>query len=137
MTTAVDLEAQGLSEPKLNEQESATDDGESEIVGKKGLNLRWSRLSKKVEIQEQNSGLLRSSIATPSQESREELARTATPIKTILNDVSGMASPGEILALMGPSGSGKVITFLWFCHEIYAFISKIEPFSTYKTDKSN
>jgi len=107
MTTAVDLEAQGLSEPKLNEQESATDDGESEIVGKKGLNLRWSRLSKKVEIQEQNSGLLRSSIATPSQESREELARTATPIKTILNDVSGMASPGEILALMGPSGSGK------------------------------
>jgi len=112
MTTAVDLEAQGLSEPKLNEQESATDDGESEIVGKKGLNLRWSRLSKKVEIQEQNSGLLRSSIATPSQESREELAHTATPIKTILNDVSGMASPGEILALMGPSGSGKVITFL-------------------------
>lgn len=29
------------------------------------------------------------------------------PIKTILNGVSGSASPGEVLALMGPSGSGE------------------------------
>jgi ABC-type multidrug transport system fused ATPase/permease subunit len=84
---------------------------ESEIVGKKGLHLRWSRLVKSVEIREQNSGLLRGSISTPSHQSNEDFKKAVTQTKTILNEVSGTASPGEVLALMGPSGSGKVRIF--------------------------
>lgn len=55
------------------------------------------------------SGLIRGSIAAPSPSANisESKKKGVTTVKTILNDISGSASPGEILALMGPSGSGK------------------------------
>lgn len=53
-----------------------------------------------------HSGLIRGSIAAPANTS-ESKKKGITTVKTILNDISGSASPGEILALMGPSGSGK------------------------------
>jgi ABC-type multidrug transport system ATPase subunit len=55
------------------------------------------------------SGLIRGSIAAPSPATNSEVKKkgSTTTIKTILNGVSGSASPGEILDLMGPSGSGK------------------------------
>lgn len=74
-----------------------------------GKFLRWTHITKEVEVKEANSGLLRGSIAAPSPESADDLkkAGTQTVKKTILNGVSGSAAPGEVLALMGPSGSGK------------------------------
>jgi ABC-type multidrug transport system fused ATPase/permease subunit len=69
--------------------------------------LRWSRITKRVEVKEVNVGLLRSSIAAPPALS-EDARKSGPQIKTILNEVSGSAVPGEVLALMGPSGSGKV-----------------------------
>ena len=61
-------------------------------------------------MKEVNAGLLRSSIAAPSPS--EESRKSGPQIKTILNQVSGSAIPGEVLALMGPSGSGKVFYFI-------------------------
>lgn len=85
--------------------------------GKPGCYLRWSRISKIVEVKEVNAGLVRSSIAskpptisesTTSGEKNANSAASGSPkMKVILNEVSGSARPGEILALMGPSGSGK------------------------------
>ena len=74
-----------------------------------GKFLRWTSITKEVEVKEANSGLLRGSIAAPSPESAEDLKKAGTQAvkKTILNGVSGSAAPGEVLALMGPSGSGK------------------------------
>lgn len=55
------------------------------------------------------SGLIRASIAAPPSSSPDAKKKgLTTNMKTILNEVSGTAAPGEILALMGPSGSGKV-----------------------------
>jgi len=95
-----------------------------------GKHLRWTRITKTVEIKEINNGLLRGNIATSKKIRRSitsppsshdetfavEEASTDAPnkkntkpssSKTILKGVSGSASPGEVLALMGPSGSGK------------------------------
>jgi len=66
-----------------------------------GFLLRWTRLSKLVQVKELSTGLMRGSIASTSVKS------TGPVIKTILDDVSGSANPGEVLAVMGPSGSGK------------------------------
>jgi ABC-type multidrug transport system ATPase subunit/ABC-type multidrug transport system permease subunit len=75
---------------------------------KKGFYLRWSRLSKTVQVKEANSGLLRGSIAAPTKSSKESLATKTGPVlKIILDEVSGSAAPGEVVGLMGPSGSGK------------------------------
>jgi len=101
---ANDIEAGQVSKKGGSDTSDDTD-----LVGKRGLFLRWSKLVKSVEIHEHNSGLLRTSIATPSQSSSEDFKKQGAQIKTILNEVSGTASPGEVLALMGPSGSGKVI----------------------------
>mmetsp|Transcript_11775 Transcript_11775/g.24842 ORF Transcript_11775/g.24842 Transcript_11775/m.24842 type:complete len:700 (+) Transcript_11775:188-2287(+) len=81
--------------------------GDASSNTKGGKYLRWSRITKEVEVKEVNSGLLRGSIAAPSQESSEVSKKGGTQMKTILNGVSGSAAPGEVLALMGPSGSGK------------------------------
>lgn len=64
--------------------------------------LRWSGITKSVKIVEDNSGLMKNSIAgkTPGESK-------GSTTKVILNNISGFAPPGEILALMGPSGSGK------------------------------
>jgi hypothetical protein len=80
-----------------------------------GLFLRWSRITKSVAIKPESSGLLRSSIAAPTAQSREDFRtamrrmsterkngeRLRKPVKTIINEVSGYAAPGEILAMMG------------------------------------
>mmetsp|Transcript_2074 Transcript_2074/g.3885 ORF Transcript_2074/g.3885 Transcript_2074/m.3885 type:complete len:567 (-) Transcript_2074:132-1832(-) len=88
--------------------------------------LRWSRITKSVTIKTDGSGLLRGSIAAPTEDLtfrkavRKQLSQFSLPsmtignidrqnknTKTILDEVSGYAAPGEILAMMGPSGSGK------------------------------
>eukprot|EP00546_Thalassionema_frauenfeldii_P006522 CAMPEP_0178908188 /NCGR_PEP_ID=MMETSP0786-20121207/7785_1 /TAXON_ID=186022 /ORGANISM="Thalassionema frauenfeldii, Strain CCMP 1798" /LENGTH=657 /DNA_ID=CAMNT_0020580065 /DNA_START=116 /DNA_END=2089 /DNA_ORIENTATION=- len=65
-----------------------------------GFHLRWSRISKSVQVKEVSPGLLRGSISASSKSK-------GPVVKNILDDVSGSANPGEILAIMGPSGSGK------------------------------
>lgn len=89
-----------------------------------GKYLRWTRITKAVEIKDVNTGLLRGSIAGTTREldqedghkndnakDVEEASTSTKPSsssnKTILNGVSGSAAPGQVLALMGPSGSGK------------------------------
>jgi len=74
-----------------------------ETIESKGASctLRWSGITKSVKIVEDNSGLMKTSIAGKSKES------TGSTTKVILNNISGYAAPGEVLALMGPSGSGK------------------------------
>mmetsp|Transcript_2795 Transcript_2795/g.7063 ORF Transcript_2795/g.7063 Transcript_2795/m.7063 type:complete len:777 (+) Transcript_2795:113-2443(+) len=94
-----------------------------------GKHLRWTRITKTVEIKESNGGLLRGSIASPAADASESIGdleasenghgngsikgnnnksiANASSHKTILDGVSGSASPGQVLALMGPSGSGK------------------------------
>jgi hypothetical protein len=75
-----------------------------------GFHLRWSRVFKTVQVKEATSGLLRGSIAAPSASSRESFAaKSGGPvIKTILDEVSGSAKPGEVLAMMGPSGKQQL-----------------------------
>jgi hypothetical protein len=70
-----------------------------------GFHLRWSRIVKRVQVKELSSGLLRGSIASYQAGSRESLSRACPVVKTILDEVSGSAEPGEVLALMGPSGA--------------------------------
>jgi hypothetical protein len=87
------------------------------------LFLRWSRLSKTVQVQEANAGLIRRSIAEPSNNQRlqrgggssriRSSSNAGRPIiKPILNQVSGFAAPGQVLALIGPSGSGTYLFHL-------------------------
>ncbi|KAG7344451.1 ABC-2 type transporter [Nitzschia inconspicua] len=72
------------------------------------LYLRWSRLHKSVQIKENNSGMLRGSIAAaPVPQSNASVHNQGSSQKIILDAVSGYAAPGEVLAMMGPSGSGK------------------------------
>jgi hypothetical protein len=87
----------------------APPEGISEQTPSTGFHLRWSRVFKTVQVKENNSGLLRGSIAAPSGSSRESFAaKSGGPvIKTILDEVSGSAKPGEVLAMMGPSGKKR------------------------------
>jgi len=82
---------------------------EGKSANTEGKFLRWTQISKEVEVKEANSGLLRGSIAAPSPESTNDVKKAGFQVvkKIILNGVSGSAAPGEVLALMGPSGSGK------------------------------
>jgi ABC-type multidrug transport system fused ATPase/permease subunit len=92
----------------LRSNEDAYERDKSDIQSPKSeCYLRWSRITKRVEVKEVNVGLLRSSIAAAPSPS-EDAKTSGSQIKTILNEVSGSAVPGEVLALMGPSGSGKV-----------------------------
>ena len=115
-----------------------------------GYHLRWSRLQKTVEVKDISGGLLRGSIAGPSKTKpavKEEgpstpsipnpnnrgssawgslhgsfRATTAGSNKrVILDHVSGCAAPGEILAAMGPSGSGYVVT-VWIKDTFLSFL---------------
>jgi len=97
-----------------------------------GYYLRWSRLRKTIEVQDNNNGgvgggvgggggrrLMRGGSIIGSQlfrnRNREGTSSgtstnnsgTGASTKDILCGVSGYAAPGELLACMGPSGSGK------------------------------
>ena len=86
----------------------ASADGDFLPSAMEGYFLRWSRLRKSVEVRDSQRGLLRSSISTGNFDAD---TRKSGPVeKVILNDVSACAAPGELLAVMGPSGSGKVRT---------------------------
>ncbi len=65
--------------------------------------LKWTNITKTVEVKDQDMGLIKSSIGESANDKKENKEFT----KIILNQVSGQAKPGQILALMGPSGSGK------------------------------
>mmetsp|Transcript_15601 Transcript_15601/g.20340 ORF Transcript_15601/g.20340 Transcript_15601/m.20340 type:complete len:668 (-) Transcript_15601:3085-5088(-) len=75
----------------------------------KGIELRWLRISKTVEVRDITTGLMRASISNSSgnKESGEKNVASNSVKRRILNRMSGSAKPGEILAIMGPSGSGK------------------------------
>ena len=79
---------------------------------KDGIFLRWSRITKSVAIKPENLGLMRGSIAESGTSTREnfqtkirrmsvERISEKKQVKTILDEVSGCAAPGEILAMMG------------------------------------
>lgn len=68
------------------------------------FHMRWSRLVKKVQVKETTEGLMRGSISTPTQSSRRS-TKSGPSIKAILEEVSGSAKPGEVLAMMGASGA--------------------------------
>ncbi len=71
--------------------------------------LKWTNMTKTVEIKDQNIGLIKSSIGgeTNKNGSSANNSNERADTKIILNQISGQAKPGEIMALMGPSGSGK------------------------------
>lgn len=77
------------------------------------FHLRWSRLTKTVQLSDDNKGLRRGSVAVAVGASTKDLTvptpstTASSSTKSILKEVSGSAAPGEVLALMGPSGSGK------------------------------
>jgi hypothetical protein len=72
------------------------------ISSSQPLYMRWSRIQKTVTIRESNSGLLRGSIAAPTASSQASFHKRDGPVqKIILNQVSGCAAPGEVLAMMG------------------------------------
>ena len=80
--------------------------------GNVGFQLRWSRLVKKVQVKETSSGLLRGSIASQTGATRESFSKACPVVKTILDEVSGSAEPGEVVALMGPSGAFRLLPIL-------------------------
>eukprot|EP00581_Thalassiosira_minuscula_P003142 CAMPEP_0183747120 /NCGR_PEP_ID=MMETSP0737-20130205/67088_1 /TAXON_ID=385413 /ORGANISM="Thalassiosira miniscula, Strain CCMP1093" /LENGTH=829 /DNA_ID=CAMNT_0025982829 /DNA_START=908 /DNA_END=3398 /DNA_ORIENTATION=- len=126
MESASDLEnGGGATDHIAGTVPVAIDGSQQKTTDKNGRNhLRWTRITKTVEIKEGSAGLLRGSIAdtknnkalsdNKNAKSDEEapkddkpFKKNPTPSKTILNGVSGAAAPGQVLALMGPSGSGK------------------------------
>ena len=63
-----------------------------------GFYLRWSRIQKTVTVKDKTR---RASIAGNTN------APETSSKKTILYHCSGSAAPGQVLAIMGPSGAGK------------------------------
>ena len=106
MTVDVEAPEPGSSLPASsteNPPANANNGGNELTQDRGGYELQWTRLMTTVEIREASSGLLRSSSISNNSTAPEEGAQD----KSILDQVSGAASPGQVLALMGPSGSGK------------------------------
>lgn len=61
----------------------------------------------RVKIENKNSGGNFRRILGHGHALADQRSTGVTQERTILNGVTGMASPGEILAILGPSGSGK------------------------------
>lgn len=110
-----------------NNNNSEDDIATSKNATVDGIYLRWSRVTKTVVLKTENDGLLKGSIADKQQSDNnnnnnndprksfsQQLSKAARssysqlmmkqqpkPTKNILNEVSGYAAPGEILAMMG------------------------------------
>ncbi|CAJ1946109.1 unnamed protein product [Cylindrotheca closterium] len=82
----------------------------SSSAASNSFHLRWSRLTKTVQLANENKGLMRGSVAGGASSANKDSLKESTltsSTKIILDAVSGSAAPGQVLALMGPSGSGK------------------------------
>jgi hypothetical protein len=129
--TTVKNETTEKSTSVSNDVPSASDDSSISssypvVTGGEGYFLRWSRIEKMVEVKESNSGLLRGSIAAPTGQSKASFAKSAGPVtKTILSKVSGCAAPGEVLAMMGPSGSVSVYIICRCLYSLHSAYFKI------------
>jgi len=89
---------------------NTTSDIEKGTVKENGYVLRWSRISKEVVVSDVTNGLMKGSIYKPDKpetNANPASVKARERTKVILNEISGQASPGEVLAIMGPSGSGK------------------------------
>ena len=81
--------------------------------------LRWSKISKTVEVRTKSAGLMSFSISRTQTTNSKKNDDTR---KVILNQVTGYANPGEVLAIMGPSGSGKVWSAIRSCTSVTLFL---------------
>lgn len=61
----------------------------------------------KIESKISKGGCIKRIFECGSTQSDHQVSTATIAEKTILNGITGMASPGEILAVLGPSGSGK------------------------------
>ena len=85
-------------------QPLSRDAADPKSSGTTSYHLRWSRLTKSVQVQSTNAGLLGSGSISQSFHISNQRNEQS---KVILNSVSGYAAPGELLSVMGASGSGK------------------------------
>jgi ABC-type multidrug transport system ATPase subunit len=83
--------------------DSVKDDGDK---SSRGLLLRWSRVRKTVLVQKTYDSRISFGAPTIAPGVANGAQRGNTK-KAIVSDVSGFARPGEVLAMMGPSRSGK------------------------------
>ncbi|KAL6315459.1 hypothetical protein AAG906_000751 [Vitis piasezkii] len=73
------------------------------------ISLKFIDICYRVKLEKKKSrgGLCRPMLGGPTKSSDRGSTTETIQEKTILNGVTGMACPGEILAVLGPSGSGK------------------------------
>jgi hypothetical protein len=90
------------------EEYPATNQNEYAPYASIDVHVQWCRLVKRVTIHESNIGLVQGTIGLSSSSSEFSKVKEESPIKTILDEVSGSAQPGEVLAMMGPSGKNLI-----------------------------
>ncbi|XP_015884993.3 ABC transporter G family member 25 isoform X2 [Ziziphus jujuba] len=73
------------------------------------ITLKFVDVYYRVKMENKNRGNIRNMFANQSTPSDQRSTATINNNheRTILHGITGMASPGEILAILGPSGSGK------------------------------
>ncbi|KAL5558464.1 hypothetical protein UlMin_034675 [Ulmus minor] len=70
------------------------------------ITLKFMDVSYRLKIHDKNhEGTIKQRMF--GHESSDKRSTAATNERTILHGITGMASPGEIMAILGPSGSGK------------------------------